>query len=164
MKDADCLEVKVKDANKRLKSFNKKEVKVINLILRKGEIRKYVKNLNFFGDYNLGYCLILDDSYLLNEKVLICPLIEINEIQLNNIYMSLSDINDFLIDGHKMVASISDIKFISKRKFIEYLDNVDLNAPIKVIDLVIVAKIITNYANMLSKIILKIKKEKILTC
>lgn len=107
-----------------VKNNRSSSVSSINLKLFKGEIREYARNTNVFGDYIKGYCLILSDSDEFNDSVLICPLYKKENInKLNTHLIKLN--NNILIDNKEVLASLKEIRFVSKRRFIDYKIKVD---------------------------------------
>lgn len=154
--------IRFERSNPTNKANEKDYERFYDLVLKRGEIRKYAKNTNLFGDYNVGYCLILNDSLKLDSRVLICPLFFQHQIE-NKVNLKLVKF-DTIIDGEpiQIYGSLFDIRFISKRKFIEFGNGE--NKIEDEIHLGVVHKILEIYLLFLTHMLIENKKETPIAC
>lgn len=144
------------------KNKDKDYKRFYDVVLRKGEIRKYAKNTNIFGDYNVGYCLILNDSFQLNPRVLVCPLYSKEQIDnKQNLKLVKFKMQENGVDKD-VYGSLLDIRFINKRKFVEFGEGT--NEVIDEIAIEVVYKILEIYMLLLTQLIIKCKKEQPIPC
>ena len=135
--------------------------KCYNINLIQGEIHEYAKNINIYGEFLLGKCIILETSIPFKENVLICPMYEVNE---KNKYKNGITIGKLLIKGkqNEYLAAIEEIRFISKKRFTEYkIQKEKLNE----LSLRKICSIFYEYNQLIKQTIIKDKEyNKRLTC
>lgn len=97
--------------------FVEKLKKESKIFISKGEIREYATNIDLKTNlFNKGLCLTLENSNSDNTHVIICPIYKCtNENKVFGINIGELEING--IKG-EYVASIPEIKLISKRRFV----------------------------------------------
>ena len=111
---------------KKRKYVKKKDIftdEYKNLVLSKGEIRQYARNINVIGEFNTGFCVILENSKSEYNRILICPIYEIDNKALNN-HQGIK-IGLLNLDGKnkEYIAACNEIRLVSKKRFL--VDNIN---------------------------------------